>query len=139
MVEQTEEDKAMVEQTEEDKAMVEQTEEDKAMVNQTEDKAVAEQTEEDKAVVDSLVDQHSEISKRWLPIVKKWLATLTKAGRRTDHQMLRQVSANFIIFKYFHRSRQYSFINSDLQVRIWLWDGIGTGSASDRFLPDSYY
>jgi hypothetical protein len=92
MVEQTEEDKAMVEQTEEDKAVVEQTEVDKAVVEQTEeDKAMVEQTEEDKAVVDSLVDQHSEISKRWLPLVKKWLETLTKAGRRTDHQMLRQV------------------------------------------------
>jgi hypothetical protein len=53
------------------------------------DKSMVEQTEEDKAVVDSLVDQHSEISKRWLPLVKKWLETLTKAGRRTDHQMLR--------------------------------------------------
>jgi hypothetical protein len=127
IVEQTEEDKAVVEQTEEDKAMGEQTEEDKAMVEQTEeDKAIVEQVEEDKAVVDSLVDQHSEISKRWLPLVKKWLETLTKAGRRTDHQMLRQVYANFIKFKYFHRFRQFSFINSDLQIRIWLWDGIST-------------
>jgi hypothetical protein len=82
MVDKDDDDEAMVEQTEEDKAVVEQTEEDKAMV---------EQTEENKALVDSLVDQHSEISKRWLPLVKKWLETLTKAGRRTDHQMLRQV------------------------------------------------
>jgi len=65
------------------------------------DRAVVEQEEQDRAVVDSLIDQHSELSKRWLPMVKKWLDTLTKAGRRTDHQLIRQVlGANFFAVSF---------------------------------------
>ena len=44
---------------------------------------------EDRAVLEALVDQHREWSRRWLPMVKKWIDTLTKAGRGTDHNMLR--------------------------------------------------
>jgi hypothetical protein len=40
-------------------------------------------------VVDSLVDQHSELSKRWRPLLNKWIDTLTRAGRHTNHQLLR--------------------------------------------------
>jgi small-conductance mechanosensitive channel len=57
---------------------------------ESEDNSVRDNSVEDKAVVDALIDQHRELSRRWLPLAKKWIGVLTKAGRRTDSQLLRQ-------------------------------------------------
>jgi hypothetical protein len=54
------------------------------------DRAEYDAVDDKAAVVEALLDQHRELSRRWLPLVKKWISVLTKAGRRTDSQMLRQ-------------------------------------------------
>ena len=39
---------------------------------------------------EEITGHHSILMKRWLPTTKSWLDTLTKAGSRTNHQLLRK-------------------------------------------------
>lgn len=91
VVDQRKQDIAVVNQQKQDSLMTGPLEQGCASMDKREPNSpVDDQEEQNKAIVESLVDQHRELSKRWLPLVKKWIDTLTKAGRRTDHQLLRQ-------------------------------------------------
>ena len=42
----------------------------------------------EKLYQEELIGHYSILTKRWLPTIQSWVDTLTKAGNRTDHQLL---------------------------------------------------
>ena len=44
----------------------------------------------EKLYQEQLGDQYSILTKRWLPTLLSWVDTMTKAGNRTDHELLRK-------------------------------------------------